>query len=84
MTYSTRSQSEVIQDSDLDINQANYLCEKAGVPAESAFDKTAEFVNKYGPQIKLIAKDLLDSQRLSYKDVQTRMETYKVKKSVPK
>jgi hypothetical protein len=83
MTYSKRSQSEIIQDSDLDINQANYLCERAGVPAESVFNKTVEFVNKYGPQIKLIAKDLLDSQRLSYKDVQIRMETYKVKCQSP-
>jgi hypothetical protein len=78
--YSTRSRSEIMKTSDTDIEQAKYLCEKAGVPFKSTFDGAIEFVHRYEPQINHVACSLLKSQKLSYKEVQKLIEAFPVKR----
>jgi hypothetical protein len=77
--YNTRPQSDIMKYSDTDMEQANYLCRKAGIQIETARAGAAEIVEKYGPQITLIAKELLDSQKLSYIKMQRLLDAYKKK-----
>jgi len=72
--FTTRPHREIDQTSDTDMEQVEYLCKKSRIPIKSVHEGAIEIVKNKGPQIIMIAKELLDSQELSFFKVRKLLE----------